>query len=306
MSPDMQGYFVRNDKNKGNVMTKQRKKRLLFWSLAAVLLAAVVIWIAWGNTALELNTFTVSNGKIPQSFNGFRIAHVSDLHNKEIGKDNESLLEMLKQAAPDIIVITGDLIDSRRTDLEIALDFAEEAVKIAPCYYVTGNHEARLEKCEELKASLRELGVVVLEDEQVVLTRDGEQITLFGIDDPSFETEYLLGHADEVVDSKLAGFSIEGGSYTVLLSHRPELFEVYADHEVNLVLSGHAHGGQFRLPFVGGLFAPNQGFFPKYDAGLFSEGDTNMIVSRGLKSGGLLFRLNNRPELVLIELKGIE
>ena len=118
-----------------------KKKKFIFLAVVAIVLVALVIWIAWGNTALELNTYTVSSAKLPQSFDGYRIAHVSDLHNAEMGKDNEKLLTILRDADPDMIAITGDLIDSRSTNVEIALNFIREAVKIAPCYYVTGNHE---------------------------------------------------------------------------------------------------------------------------------------------------------------------
>ena len=121
-----------------------KKKKFIFLAVVAIVLVALVIWIAWGNTALELNTYTVSSAKLPQSFDGYRIAHVSDLHNAEMGKDNEKLLTILRDADPDMIAITGDLIDSRSTNVEIALNFIREAVKIAPCYYVTGNHEARI------------------------------------------------------------------------------------------------------------------------------------------------------------------
>ena len=133
-------------------------------AVAAAVLVALVIWIAWGNTALELNTYTVSSAKLPQSFDGYRIAHVSDLHNAEMGKDNEKLLTILRDADPDMIAITGDLIDSRSTNVEIALNFIREAVKIAPCYYVTGNHEARVNEYGELKAGMETAGVTVLED----------------------------------------------------------------------------------------------------------------------------------------------
>ena len=121
-----------------------KKKKFIFLAVAAAVLVALVIWIAWGNTALELNTYTISSSKLPQSFNGYRIAHVSDLHNAEMGKDNDKLLTMLRDVDPDMIAITGDLIDSRNTDIEVALQFIREAVKIAPCYYIAGNHEARI------------------------------------------------------------------------------------------------------------------------------------------------------------------
>lgn len=110
-----------------------KRKKFIFLAVVAIILVALVIWIAWGNTALELNTYIVSSSKLPQSFDGYRIAHVSDLHNAEMGKDNEKLLVMLRNADPDMIAITGDLIDSRNTDIEVALQFIREAVKIAPC-----------------------------------------------------------------------------------------------------------------------------------------------------------------------------
>ncbi len=141
-----------------------KKKKFIFLAVVAAILLALVIWIAWGNSALELNTYAISSSRIPESFDGYRIAHVSDLHNAEMGKDNEKLLSMLREAEPDMIAITGDLIDSRNTKVEIALQFIREAVKIAPCYYVTGNHEARVNEYGELKTGLEAAGIIVLED----------------------------------------------------------------------------------------------------------------------------------------------
>ena len=130
----------------------------------------------------------------------------------------------------------------------------------------------------------------------------GETIVLLGVNDPSFQTDYLFGDSETVMQSKLQEIINEEDTYTILLSHRPELFKVYTESKVNLVLSGHAHGGQFRIPFMGGLVAPNQGLFPKYDAGLYTEENTNMIVSRGIGNSILPFRFNNRPEVILIDL----
>jgi len=285
-------------------MTIKKRNLMIVLTVVASLLIALVIWTVWGNTALELNTYTVSSGRLPEAFDGYRIAHISDLHNTEMSKDNDKLLNMLREAKPDIIAITGDLIDSRNTDIEIALQFVEEAVKIAPCYYVTGNHEARVsEYFDDLKNGLTELGIIILEDERVDLDKNSETITLIGINDPSFKSDYLFGDSETVVETHLQELMNESYSFTLLLSHRPELFEIYVNNEVDLVLSGHAHGGQFRLPFVGGLVAPNQGLFPKYDAGLYTEENTNMIVSRGIGNSILPFRFNNRPEVILIELQ---
>ena len=270
--------------------------------LAGIFLV-LIVWTVWENTALERNTYTIRSPELPDVFDGCRIAQVSDLHNAEFGDRNQRLLEMLREAEPDMIAITGDLIDSRKTNIAVALAFAEDAVKIAPCYYVSGNHEARVSEYQDLKTGLEAAGVTVLDDAQVKIEVSGESITVIGVNDPSFHADYLTSDA-AVMDRKLSELSLEAAGFTILLSHRPEMFDTYADHNMNLVLSGHAHGGQFRLPLIGGLIAPNQGLFPKYDAGLYSDGSTNMIVSRGLGNSIIPFRFNNRPEVVLIELKG--
>ena len=280
-----------------------KKKKFIFFAVVAAVLITLVIWIAWGNTALELNTYTVTSVRLPECFDGYRIAHVSDLHNAEIGEDNEKLLTMLREADPDMIAITGDLIDSRNTNVEIALQFAQEAMKIAPCYYVSGNHEARVNEYEELKTGLISAGVIILDDTQTEISIEEQTITLIGVNDPSFQTDYLFGDSETVINSKLTELHTDGEVFTILLSHRPELFDTYVDHDVDLVLSGHAHGGQFRLPFIGGVVAPNQGLFPEYDAGIYTDGNTNMLVSRGVGNSILPFRINNRPEVILIELQ---
>ena len=280
-----------------------KKKKLIFFAFLSAVLVSLIIWVVWSNTALELNTYTITSSNLPKSFDGYRIAHVSDLHNTQIGKGNEKLLTMLQKAKPDIIAITGDLIDSRNTNVDIALQFVQEAVKIAPCYYVTGNHEARVDEYEDFKNELASVGVIDLGDDSVKLSTNGESITLIGIDDPSFQTDYLFGDSEIVMCSKLTELNIDEDDFTILLSHRPELFDTYVEHDIDLIFSGHAHGGQFRFPFIGGLVAPNQGFFPEFDSGIYTEGNTNMIVSRGVGNSILPFRINNRPEVLLVELK---
>lgn len=280
----------------------KKRKGLVIVCVLAVLLAVFVIWTAWGNQALMVNTYRITSSNLPKAFDGFHIAQISDLHNCQMGKNNERLLSMLRAEAPDIIVITGDMIDSRQTDVDIALHLARELVQIAPCYYVSGNHEARVSEYDSLKAGLIELGVTVLENAKVTIESSGEKMTLAGVVDPSFKTDYLKGDDTAVMGSILTELLDEEDGYTILLSHRPELFEVYAQHTVDLVFSGHAHGGQFRIPFVGGLIAPNQGLFPKYDAGIYEEGNTTMVVSRGVGNSIVPFRINNRPEIVLVEL----
>lgn len=279
---------------------KSRKKTIL--PLLLSLLIILIGWTLWGNTALEVNEFEIVSDRIPQGFDGFRIAQVSDLHNARFGEDNAKLIEMLSQTEPDLIVLTGDLIDSRNTDVEVALDFARQAVEIAPVYYVSGNHESRVTAYMDLKMGLGNAGVIVLENQKIEINRGQEYITLMGIDDPSFQESYLFGDAAGVVEQELGDLQEAFDGYTILLSHRPELFDVYVDTGMDLVFSGHAHGGQFRLPFAGGLVAPNQGFFPEFDAGQFTEENTTMIVSRGIGNSIIPVRVNNRPEILVVTL----
>ena len=285
-------------------MKKFNKKTVLVVSVLIIL--AIGIWILWSNTALEVNEYEIVSERIPQGFDGFRIAQVSDLHNKDFGEGYGQLLTLLSEINPDIIVVTGDLIDSRQTDLDVALEFAWQAGKIARVYYVSGNHEARVPEYEDLKTGLVKAGVVILENQKVEITREGESITLMGIDDPSFREDYLFGDSESVARQAIENLQNESDGYTVLLSHRPELFDLYVETGMDLVFSGHAHGGQFRLPFVGGLVAPNQGFFPKYDAGQFNEENTTMIVSRGVGNSIIPIRFNNRPEIVLVTLRNMK
>lgn len=265
-----------------------------------LVLVLTVIWLIWGNTALEVTRIEVSSEALPASFDGFRIAHVSDLHNAEFGEDNAQLLAMLRELEPDIIAITGDLVDSRRTNLDAALTFVREAVKIAPCYYVTGNHEARISDFPQLESGLKAAGVTVLRNETVTLEREGEIIRIIGMEDYSMY-DYVIAE-DSIANILEDVEKLPADGYTILLCHRPELCTRFSSMGYELMLSGHAHGGQIRIPFVGGLVAPDQGFFPKYDAGLYNVEDMSLVVSRGLGNSIIPLRVNNRPEVVLITL----
>lgn len=280
----------------------RKKKKIIIISIIFAVLAAISVWIAWGNSALMVNEISVTSDELPQSFSGYKIAQVSDLHNAQFGKDNEKLIEKLNECEPDIIVLTGDLIDSYHTNIDVSISFAEKAVQIAPTYYVTGNHEARIDGLSEFLKRLEDKGVTVLQNESVTLNNENERITLLGVSDPSFQADYLFVDEKTVTDSAVSDLMNGTEGYTVLLSHRPEMFDVYVKNNVDLVLTGHAHGGQFRLPFFGGLVAPGQGLFPKYDSGLYTMNGTNMIVSRGIGNSIIPFRVNNRPEIVMVEL----
>ena len=275
-------------------------KKWIWAVILPVVLLLAIWWVLWANTALEVTEYSINSPEIPEGFDGFRIVQVSDLHNTEFGENNEKLLQMLRAAEPDIIAITGDLVDSRRTDLKVAIDFLREAVKIAPCYYVTGNHESRIEEFAELEKQMIEIGVILLRNDSCLLEREGDRLQLMGVDDCSFHPE-SNGNL-QVLAMEAEIYRMQSKNYTVLLSHRPELAVVYDRYDVDLVLCGHAHGGQFRLPLIGGLYAPDQGFFPKYTAGIYEMTDMTMVVSRGLGNSVFPLRFRNRPEIVVVNL----
>lgn len=279
-----------------------RKAKTAICAFAALALA-LIIWTVWRNSAPTVSEFKISSPRIPASFSGFRIAQISDLHNAKFGKNNDKLLKELSESEPDVIVITGDLVDSRRTNIDVSLKFIEEALKIAPVYYVTGNHESRISQYDELKNGLEAIGAITLDDKAEKLERGGKEITIVGLSDPSFTIKRdTFGEIPAMTSSKLKNLTLDDNNYKILLSHRPELFETYAKCDIDLAFCGHAHGGQFRLPFIGGLFAPNQGFFPKYDSGVYTDETTSMIVSRGIGNSIVPIRFNNRPEIILTEL----
>lgn len=275
------------------------KKKI--WMLLLLVVIVLTAWILWANTALEITEITLVSDSLPDAFAGMRIAHVSDLHNAEFGENNEKLLEMLRFADPDIIAITGDLIDSRHTDIDVALAFAREAVKIAPCYYATGNHEAMSSDFAQLEQGLIEAGVTVLRGAAVKLEQDGQQLQIIGADDYSF---YPGNSGTERVENMVANIqTVRSDGFNILLFHRPELAQQLEGMDIELILSGHAHGGQVRIPFIGGLVAPDQGFFPVYTEGVHNFGQTQMVISRGLGNSIIPIRVNNRPEVVLITLQ---
>ena len=285
-------------------MMKTKKKFIVLAAIVAILIL-LIIWIAYGNTDLEIYKYNVKSEDIPSEFDNFRIVQISDLHNAEFGENNEKLLLMLKQADADIIAITGDMIDSRNTDIDVAISFAQKAVNIAPVYYVNGNHESRvLGEYEKLKQGLTDAGVTILENSSADITIGDEAITLIGINDPTFCMELVDDTMEQNIAHQLVNVIPDNDNYKVLLAHRPEYFDVYAGN-VDLVLSGHAHGGQFRIPFIGGLVAPGQGFFPEYYEGSHIKENTEMIVSRGIGNSIIPFRINNKPEIIVAELTKI-
>ena len=186
------------------MLQKGKKHKRLILIAILLLIAIITGWIVWSNVSIQTSRFIIESDDLPAEFDGFSIAHISDLHNAEFGKDNEKLISILREENPNIIALTGDLIDSNHTNIEIALSFVRQAVEIAPCYYVTGNHEAWIgSQYDEMKAALEKMGVVVLEDEAVKLEYGGASIQLIGLNDPAFaEREAFL--AKSILETKLS------------------------------------------------------------------------------------------------------
>lgn len=272
-------------------MTKGKK-----WISLGIIILVLAALLYGENHRLTVTAVLVEDEKIPAGFGGYRILQISDLHGQTFGKDQSRLLAKIQKLAPHLIVITGDFMDQKTMDLAALEDLTGDLLKVAPVYVVSGNHEGG-----PLGAKLLQLmekrGARVMRNEAVTLTHAGDELLLAGLSDPVLQPgdyrEAVMVLSQETMDTP----------YRILLAHRPEFLPDYAEASWNLIFSGHAHGGQFRLPGIGGLVAPGQGFFPSWDAGLQEEGETLMMVSRGLGNSIIPQRLGNPPELVLVTLR---
>ncbi len=282
-------------------MARRRKHRSPLRLIAAVLavLFCCFFFLRWSNHSLRVDTFTCPLTDLPQSFDGLTIVHLSDLHGAEFGEGNHDLLLAVSEARPDLIVITGDLLDQNQQDADTYIaTIAPVLSHLAPTYFVTGNHEWARDDAREVKSQLSELGVTVLSNAAVTLTLDDASIILAGIDDPN-------GFADQKTPEELAAEIYEETEdpFWILLSHRNTHFAPqYSLLGADLVLSGHGHGGMIRLPFTDGLISTERTLFPSYTAGFYEENDSTLFVSRGLGSSGKGFRLFNRPQVAVITL----
>lgn len=269
-----------------------KKLKVFLITLIGVIILGIFLYSQ--NKWISIEQITVQSARIPQNFDGFKIIHLSDLHGQYFGKNQSDLLKKINTFKPDLIAITGDLFDSSY-DNEASFNLIEQLSEY-PVYFVTGNHEARESHFEELEAQLVQMGVRLLHNERETLEINGQSIELVGIADPDFGSS---------VDNNLR-IALQGSdsnNLKLLLSHRPEAFETYVESDIDLVLSGHAHGGQIRLPIIGGLVAPNQELFPEFSEGNHTKNQTTMIISRGLGNSIIPQRLFNRPQVIEITLK---
>lgn len=280
-----------------------KKKKL---AAITVGLAGLSLFLYQQNNKLVNTDITIASERLPKKFDGFKIVHLSDLHQKRYGKNQSILVGEVRKQSPDFIAVTGDLIDARTSGLEPGITLIEQLMKVAPVYYVTGNHEGKMEGYSFWLEKVKNMKVHLLQGERVKITREDEYIYLLGIDDPEVTDGYGEGKEVAIAAEKSIRSvveELEEEPYKILLSHRPELFPIYCKYGLDLTLSGHAHGGQIRLPLVGGIFAPGQGIFPKYTTGEYVKKNTHMVVSRGLGPTIFPTRLFNHPEIVVVTLK---
>lgn len=279
-----------------------KRKIKIIILISILLLFLLCFYLYYENNYLQVSNYTIKSARLPADFNNYKIVHISDFHNTTSKKLTADLIQEIKNCKPNLIALTGDLIDAKKIDIETAISFIKEINTLAQIYYVTGNHEASINNYDELKEKLENNNVIVLDDKVEKIKVNDSEINIVGINDPQMAHN---GYFEDsvIVKEELIQIQYDKNNFSILLSHRPELVKTYAENSFDLVLSGHAHGGQIRIPFIGGLVAPNQGLFPKYTSGIYEEDKTKMLVSRGIGNSILPFRINNRPELVVIELK---
>lgn len=287
----------RNEENKQEKGNKKKK----YIRRGVLLLLVVVFGVVALNWQLTLRFYTMETDKEVS----VRLAVLTDLHSSFYGEHQETLVEALEKQEPDIVLLVGDIADDvvAHDGTKILL---EQIGKAYPCYYVSGNHEYWSGDIDNIKEMIASYGVTILEGETEVITlENGSRIQISGVDDPDgFPASGNLSAPKKWLEQlELCKAAREDGVFSVLLSHRPELVECYKESGFDLVVSGHAHGGQWSIPgILNGLYAPNQGLFPKYAGGEYDLGETRLIVSRGLCKN-LLPRVFNPPELVIIDVK---
>lgn len=276
---------------------KTKKKSFRVWIPLWMLLHIIlVVFCFYQNNHLVVTYYNYDYDGID-----CRIVQISDLHNVELWFDKDYVCNKVAELEPDIIVVTGDVVDSNHTDIASAINTMEGLAQIADTYYVTGNHEYLLQDNElaDLCDGMRKAGVRVMFDETIIIDDYGQPFVLIGIDDKSLNNETLKQLAVQCKTNC-------GDGLEVVLAHEPQYMDAYTDAEVDLVLAGHAHGGQFIFPFIGAVVAPNQGFFPQLTSGSITKKNTTMIISRGLGNSVIPVRVFNYPEIVVIDIFSIQ
>jgi predicted MPP superfamily phosphohydrolase len=275
-----------------------------------ILIALLIIAFIYSDNVISVSNYTVRSAMLPTAFEGYRIVHLSDLHNKSFGEDNSRLIDEIEAAKPHIIVMTGDMLSRNSHSLHEFLRTAQKLAATYLIYYIAGNHELAFapDKQRQLYGELTRLGITVLNNNKSTISHYNSSIDLYGLIYPLeyYHSSLKKGprlSADDI--EKLIGKADER-RFQLLLAHNPLFFDAYSSWGADLTLCGHIHGGMLRLPGIGGVFSPNHSLFPKYDAGHYSKDGSQMIVSRGLGRGICGLRLFNPADLVVITLSAVE
>lgn len=263
-----------------------------------IFLLLLFIWLMYDSSAnLQVSRYEAASEKLPESFDGFTIVQLSDLHGAQFGSDGTALAEKVRELEPDMIALTGDFVTDEG-DLDAVRQLVSELSEICPVYFVSGNHEFGSGLAQKVRQIMTDAGVKYLSNEFVSIDRGEDSIILGGVEDP-------LAYADMIDPPELARRMNEAdpAAFKVLLGHRNYWMEEYPDLPVDLILSGHAHGGLVRIPGVGGVIGTDRSLFPDYDAGEYDNGAYTLIVSHGLGNSVPVPRLLNRPEIVVVTLR---
>lgn len=267
-------------------------------------LALLSALIYFDNTLIKVSSYKIKSDKIPKGFNNFKIVHLSDLHSYGLKNYNIQLIKKINNENPNIIVMTGDMVNKYDTNFEKFLSLSETLSKKYDIYYILGNHEVRLKKddLDLIIQKLKKFGIKVLINEKINIMRKKDYINIYGMDIPLSYYKIINkpSNVEEIITGVLNQCSEK--EYNILLAHNPLYFEEYAKNNVDLTLSGHVHGGMIRLPFVGALLSPERKFFPKYSSGVYEVNIKKLIVSSGIGHSRPGVRLFNRPEIVSITL----
>ena len=273
------------------------------------------LYIKYNVNTLEVTKYVVENKKVPKEFDGYNIVQISDLHSKLFGENNKKLIQKIKSLNPDIVVVTGDLIDGENNNYNVALDFMKEISKLYRVYYIIGNHEQKSlikkykDEYKDYFNKLHQIDFVNLDNNKVEIVKGDSNINLYGLTVPYSCYKYLFDNQEttsidiDFLEQKLG--KVDREQFNILLAHTPFYFDEYEKWGADLTLCGHVHGGIVRLPLVGGLLSPDRKFFPKYDLGEYTKNKSTMIVSKGLGGSKVLIRVNCKPEIVNIKLKNI-
>ena len=285
----------------------RKKLRTVVWLVLWLIAVIIIVVINYYNRHLIITNYKINDPRWPAALNSWRLVQLSDIHNQATeGPGNNQIIGSVQKLQPNIITITGDLFDGDRTNIPNNLQLVKELASIAPVYMVLGNHEFANDDYIKLIQLVEEAGAQVMRNELVTINDPGAPITIIGLDDPAAWGWPLSYKAQEQLTAKtlnkiMALPEFNSTSPRLILAHRPELWPQYLLADPLVILSGHTHGGQIRLPLIGAIYVPNQPLLAQYDEGIFTKANSYLIISRGLGNSFINCRFDNYPQIVTID-----